>query len=360
MMRITFPVLAVFLLFFSVPAQAKTILSIEMDASAEIIALNLENTTHYKVFSLSNPERLVVDVPLNHLPAVSLPDDYEGSLIEKIRAGRFNADTVRIVFELKSPAKLLSKSLEDGVLSLRLASKNASKPKPKKPLIVIDAGHGGEDSGAIGPRGSQEKDIVLAYARSLQEALIDSGKYRVQLTRESDKFIPLRERVKIARKAGGAIFISLHADSAPKDNSPRGLSVYTLSEKASDAETEALAASENKVDILGGMDLSNEREDVADILISLAQRETRNQSALLADLLATSLDDRVKLLANPHRFAGFAVLKAPDIPSVLIETGFISHPEEERLLKTKEYRQKLITGIIGGIDRYFAKQGNMP
>src|SRR5690606_36212483 len=151
--------------------------------------------------------------------------------------------------------------------------------------------------------------------------------YRVMLTREDDRFIMLRKRIETARKAKGDLFLSLHADSAPT-RSARGLSVYTLSEKASDKEAEMLDARENKVDILSDMDLSEESKDVADILISLAQRETKNNSATLATLLVQQLGKKVKLLQNTHRFAGFAVLKAPDIPSVLVETGFVSNHQE--------------------------------
>ncbi len=203
-----------------------------------------------------------------------------------------------------------------------------------------------------------EKDVVLAYAQALKAKLLKSGHYRVKLTREDDRFIMLRQRVAIARKAGANLFISLHADSAP-DMEARGLSVYTVSEKASDEETEALAARENKADVLAGVDLSEERDDVAGILISLAERETKNRSATLADLLVTRLEDKVHLLPNTHRFAGFAVLKAPDIPSVLIEIGFLSHPEEEKLLKSKAYREKVTSGIAEGIDAYYpAAKGN--
>ncbi|MDX2073672.1 MAG: N-acetylmuramoyl-L-alanine amidase [Alphaproteobacteria bacterium] len=338
-------------------AQAKPLLSVAAEDSAEVITLAVGNISSHKVFFLGNPDRLVVDVPMEKIPAIALPKNYGGNLIAKVRAGQFDANTVRIVFDLRTPVTLVTKDYADGelIISISAGGKNAPPPKPEKPLVVIDPGHGGNDPGAIGPKKSQEKDIVLAFATSLKDMLLASGKYRVLMTRESDRFIPLRERVKIAREAKGSIFISIHADSAPKNNA-RGLSVYTLSEKASDAETAALAANENKVDILGGMDLSNEREDVADILISLAQRETRNRSALLADLLTVSLGKQLKLLPNPHRFAGFAVLKAPDIPSVLIETGFISNPAEEKLLKTSAYRKKLMVGIMGGIDRYFEAQ----
>jgi N-acetylmuramoyl-L-alanine amidase len=351
-------------LFFNASsAYADNFLSVEEEEDTTIFTLKLGNIENHKVFFLSNPERLVVDLPMTQMPAVSLPSNYKGRLIGKVRAAHFNPETIRIVFDLNTESSLVAKSQGDGELTITIAAgKNAThtkeKIKPQKPMVVIDPGHGGDDPGAIGPKGSQEKDIVLTFAKSLEDALKKSGKYRVLLTRDRDLFIPLRERVSIARHAKASIFISIHADSAP-GNDARGLSIYTLSEKASDAETEALAARENKVDILGGMDLSNERQDVADILISLAQRETRNQSALLADLLTVSLGKNVNLLNNPHRFAGFAVLKAPDVPSVLIETGFISHKSEEKLLKTRDYRQRLVSGIVKGIDNYFAKQGNI-
>ena len=365
-----FAILLLFISAFPSVSQAKPFLAVTNEDSAEVITLAVGDIAAHKVFFLQNPDRLVVDVPLSNVPTTTLPKNYNGNLISKVRAGQFDAETVRIVFELNNPATLVTENLDDGELTISISGGNSSgkkstrsninnkepaKPKAQKPLIIIDAGHGGDDPGAIGPRGSQEKDIVLTFAKALDAALTATGKYRVMLTRDTDRFIVLHERVKFARKMKGDLFISIHADSAPSDDA-RGLSVYTLSEKASDAETEALAARENKVDIIGGMDLSNEREDVADILISLAQRETRNNSALLADLLATSLGDYVNLLTNTHRFAGFAVLKAPDIPSVLIETGFISHPAEEKLLKTREYRQKLVTGIVKGVNSYFAKQ----
>ncbi len=373
---LSFAILLLFISAFPAISQAKPFLVITNEDSAEVITLAVGNIPSHKIFFLQNPDRLVVDVPLEKAPNVTLPKNYSGNLIGKVRAGQFDADTVRIVFELNSSATLVTKNMDDGELTISISGggnsggnsvkkssrsnintkeKEPVKTSSKKPLIIIDAGHGGDDPGAIGPRGSQEKDIVLTFAKALDDALTATGKYRVMLTRDTDQFIILHERVKIARKVKGDLFISLHADSAPDDDA-RGLSVYTLSEKASDAQTEALAARENKVDIIGGMDLSGEREDVADILISLAQRETRSQSALLADLLATSLGNHVRLLPNTHRFAGFAVLKAPDIPSVLIETGFISNPAEEKLLKTKEYRQKLVGGIVGGVNSYFAKQ----
>lgn len=359
----------IFLIFLSLLPQslwAAPFLSHQKNGAIETLTLNVGASEPQKVFFLDDPDRLVVDVPLSSLPAVTQP---ESALIKAVRIARFNPDTVRIVFDLSGPAKIESQHYANPDFTLTLSggkgknatlTKSAAAPKKvQKPLIVLDPGHGGQDPGAIGPRGNQEKDIVLAYAMALEDALERSGKYRVTLTRDNDKFIPLRGRVKIARDAGASLFISIHADSAPNDES-RGLSVYTLSEQASDAEAAALAAHENKADVIGGMDLSHEDEAVADILISLAQRDTRNQSGLLADLLAESLRSKVKLLNNPHRFAGFAVLKGPDIPAVLVETGFISHPAEERLLTTKDYRTKLISGMVNGIDRFFERQGITP
>jgi N-acetylmuramoyl-L-alanine amidase len=248
-----------------------------------------------------------------------------------------------------------------------LSSKNTNKinlkhsskiPPPQAlPMVVIDAGHGGVDSGTIGASGVYEKNVVLEYAQLLRARLLKSNKYRAALTRDGDYFIPLRKRVEIARKAGAKLFISLHADSAD-EAAAHGLSVYTVSEQASDKEAAALAARENKSDIIGGMDLSDARPDVADILISLAQRETKTNSAFFADLLVLMLGDRVHLLPNTHRFAGFAVLKAPDIPSVLIEIGFLSHKQEEKALKSNAYRDKIISGIVAGIDTYFTKKSH--
>jgi len=395
----------------SFSASAAELVAVAVDKHQETITLTLEDISPRKVFTLPAPDRLVVDVPaLQGRPDVRLLPGYKGKLISKVRSGRFDPNTSRIVFEMNDRVRVLD-IREEGKKKTQLviaitasgasdapsssgnnrdeswpkAGKRAidyadykeppkgksEKPevKPKKekkaaamsrrskPVIVIDPGHGGVDPGAEGPGGSIEKDVVLGYAQDLQARLLRSGRYEVVLTREVDDFIMLRKRVEIARKAGAALFISLHADSA--EDPVRGLSVYTLSEKASDEEAEALAARENKADVLAGMDLSDEREDVAGILISLAERDTKNRSATLADMLVTSLDDRVRLLPNSHRFAGFAVLKAPDVPSVLVEIGFLSHPKEEKLIRSKAYRDKVTVGIAAGIDRYFAHEKAM-
>ena len=164
----------------------------------------------------------------------------------------------------------------------------------------------------------------------------------------------MRGRIEKARERKADLFISLHADTI-RNQKVRGLSLYTLSERASDKEAGALAERENKADLIAGIDLTNESVEVTNILIDLAQRETMNQSAKLAALLVDELKSRVKILRNPHRFAGFAVLKAPDIPSVLIELGFISNKDDERALRSKSHRRKLAQSIAGAVDRYFEK-----
>ena len=229
-------------------------------------------------------------------------------------------------------------------------------PKPRKQnarkIIVIDAGHGGHDPGAIGYSGVHEKNITLAMAKELKRQLDRKGKYTVYLTRSTDVFIPLRKRVEIARKHKADLFMSVHADSA-LNRKATGLSVYTLSETASDKEAAALAERENKADVISGLNLVEQSKEVSDVLISLAQRETRNRSSEFAKCLVDEMRKSVKLISDTHRFAGFAVLKAPDVPSVLLEMGYLSNKNEERLLRQESYRRKLAVSAAKAIDRYF-------
>lgn len=230
-------------------------------------------------------------------------------------------------------------------------------PKSERPLIVLDAGHGGEDPGALGGNGLREKNITLAMARDLRAQLEATGRYRVHLTRDSDIFIRLSQRVAIARAKKADLFISLHADSINRAG-VRGASIYTLSEKASDAETEKLAARENHADLIAGIDLSHEDADVANILVDLAMRDTMNQSKFFANKTVSMLrTGNIKTLDNPHRFAGFAVLKAPDIPSVLIELGYMSNTQESSMLSKPEYRARIASALVRGIDDYFETIG---
>ena len=219
---------------------------------------------------------------------------------------------------------------------------------------MIDPGHGGIDPGAVG-ESATEKELTLAVAKALKKELEATGKFRVALTRSKDVYIPLRERFGLAREKGADLFISLHADSH-NDPLTRGASVYTLSEKASDAEAEALAAKENKSDIIAGVDLSKQSNVVTDILIDLAQRDTKNMSTRFAGLLVNELKRETMLLGNTHRYAGFAVLKAPDVPSVLIEMGYISSSKDEALLASVTHQKRLAKAIRGAIENYFSWQ----
>lgn len=228
-----------------------------------------------------------------------------------------------------------------------------AKARPK-PLIVIDPGHGGADPGAISPSGTYEKHITLSAAREFRQMLERTGRYRVLLARERDTLIPLRDRVTFAREAGADLFISLHADFI-QTPAIRGLSVYTLSEKASDREAAELADSENKADLIAGVDLSKETPEVSNILIDLTQRETMNESARFAAFLVSELGQETEMLRNSHRFAGFRVLKGPDVPSVLLEMGFLSNREDERALLRKTYRAKLGEAMVRAIDRFFLR-----
>jgi N-acetylmuramoyl-L-alanine amidase len=235
----------------------------------------------------------------------------------------------------------------------------SAKPAPKRSdgrrVIVVDAGHGGVDPGTLGNHGTHEKDITLAMAREVRRQLEATGRYRVVMTRDEDIFVQLRDRVAKARAVNAELFLSIHADSIGSSQT-RGASVYTLSETASDAEAAALAARENRSDIIAGVDLSAENKDVASILIDLAQRETLNRSASLAHSLVTELGRETQLLpSRPHRFAGFAVLKAPDVPSALIELGYLSNRQEEQLLNRPQHRSKVATAIVRAVDRHFGR-----
>lgn len=361
------------------------------------MVLDLSECSDFRVFLLPNPKRLVIDMP--HLEwkagAVGRPAK---SAISNIRQGNLNPAISRIVFELDSPieiesafvlkrsggnsdrlvidyskvsesaflaqkGKIFGNLKEDGsVTSVKTHHVSAAKPVKQpvqkipelKPLVVIDPGHGGKDPGAVGYGKIYEKNITLAAAKELQRQLLATGMYRVILTRETDIYLKLRERVNIARKAEADLFISIHADSI-ENSKVRGASVYTISKKASDAQTAKLAERENQVDLIG-MDLSGEDEDVAVILTDLLVNDTMNQSKFFANTLTGTISTKgTKMLPNPHRSAGFAVLKAPDIPSVLIEIGFLSNAQEAKMLSNKTHRKKIVSSIKAGIDAYFER-----
>jgi N-acetylmuramoyl-L-alanine amidase len=224
------------------------------------------------------------------------------------------------------------------------------------PLVVIDAGHGGHDPGAISPHGGQrEKEVTLAIAKAVRDEMLKSGRVRVALTRDSDKFILLQDRYQIARKLNADLFISIHADSAENPQASGG-TVYTLSEIASDREAQRLAARENKANILNGVNLGGADANVSSILIDLTQRETMNVSADFAKLLLREAMPNMRIRGNSHRFASFIVLNAPDTPSVLFETGYLSNASDVSFLASSTGRQKVARAVANAIQVHFARR----
>ncbi len=379
--------------------QAATIknMRVGQQVSSVRIVFDADQKFDYQVFLLSDPKRLVVDA-LSTKVSKNLQVSKNG-IISATRIGELNETDKRVVFDLKKPVLIKqafmlppsqnndwrfvidlvvaserdfnnkiglkyaltskSKSSNTKVASTSSSSSSwfkssdkAAKPKSRQKIIVLDPGHGGKDPGAIGAYGkTYEKNITLAMGKELKTMLEKKG-YKVYLTRSTDIFIPLRQRVKIAQKYKADLFMSLHADSAVNKNA-KGLSVYTLSEKASDKEAAALAERENKVDIIGGVDFSENSKEINDILISLSQTDCRNKSSKFAGYMVGEMKKSIKLVSDTHRFAGFAVLKAPDIPSALLEMGYLSNKQEESQLKESGYRKKLASSAATAIDKYF-------
>ncbi|MBI1180893.1 MAG: AMIN domain-containing protein [Alphaproteobacteria bacterium] len=347
--------------------------------------LDLSENVSFKVFTLADPYRVVIDLPeLEWKVDQGEAKETEG-LVERYRFGLFKPGNARLVLDLRKPATVKQAFLlpPQGpygyrfVLDLEatdrasfLASVAApTTPEPSPPAaiepapakrkdsrrtVVVDPGHGGVDPGTISADGTYEKDVTLAVARELKRTLEATGKYHVVMTRDRDIFIPLGERVEIGRRAKADLFISLHADSI-KDSSIRGSTIYTLSETASDKEAAALASKENRADVLAGVDLGAESDVLAEILIDLMQRETMNYSVEFAGLLVPSMDKKVIMRTNSHRFAGFRVLKAPDVPSVLVEMGYLSNRQDTRFLKSSRGQKDIATAITAAVNTYFAR-----
>jgi len=350
--------------------------------------LELSQEPQFRVFTLPDPFRVVIDLPEFNWRVNSKNTPRAGGVIKAMRFGLFAPGTSRVVLDVAKPV-LLDKVfviLPDGkkpyrfVLDARPVTRSAyfthpdgkrasskrplvaaaatarvpvPSPSDTRPIIVIDPGHGGVDPGAVGALGTKEKDLALEYAKALQRALEASGAYRVVLTRRKDRFIKLRDRILIAQKAEGDLLVSLHANVHPSGK-VKGASVYTLSETASDKEAGALAKAENSADVLAGVDLAVQSDDVREILIDLAQRETMNYSKRFANRLMREVGKSTALLRNSHRSAGFAVLKSPTVPSVLFEIGYMSNKQEEKLLRSEAHRKKIVKSMTTAIDAYFA------
>jgi N-acetylmuramoyl-L-alanine amidase len=354
------------------------------------LVLTLTEPVAYGVFVLANPHQVVIDLPEVNWSIAEAAMPGRRGFLERVRFGPLAPGHSRVVAELSAPVHLREVFMlppRDGhpyrlVIDMSAAIVKRSTPasagpigvalplahgaawaapalprpleRPTPRVVVLDPGHGGKDPGAISPSGVREKDITLRTAREVADLLRATSPhpYKVILTRNSDTFIRLRHRVAIARRAKADLFVSIHAD-AQANPLVRGASIYTLSERASDREAAALAERENKVDLIAGINLSAEPPDVANILINLAQRETMNRSVRLASVLSTELQRETLLLPRSHRFAGFAVLKAADVPSVLIEMGFLSNRTDEQLLARADHRKRLAHAIVRAIHAYF-------
>jgi N-acetylmuramoyl-L-alanine amidase len=236
------------------------------------------------------------------------------------------------------------------------AAVKPAAPGDTRPVVVIDPGHGGLDNGTQAG-GTNEKELVLGFGLALRDRLEKSGKYRVVMTRTDDTFIPLTDRVKVARNQSAALFVSIHADALPRrEGDAQGATIYTLSDKASDAEAERLAEAENKADAIGGVNLTEEPTEVADILIELAQRETRTFSNRFARLLMGEMKTTVRMHKHPLKSAGFKVLKAPDVPSVLVELGYVSNKADYEHLVSESWRNRTAGAMAQAIDTFLAKR----
>ncbi len=384
---VLFGFIAIWLMVMSLvsSAFAATVSDVRLgeNAGKTRFVLDVSEEISYSYFLLADPYRIVIDLE-EVTWGLEGPGQGKGKgIIRDYRFGLFQPGKSRIVLDLKNPANvekifflapqsgyphrlvidlvpvrrdtfLEAITLKGGPTASYVPSTPATRilPKPSQRTIVIDAGHGGIDPGTISAKGLQEKNIVLATALAIKEKLESTGNFRVLLTRDRDIYIPHRQRFEYARNSGADLFISIHADAI--DNKKiRGATVYTLSEKASDKETAALARRENKSDLIAGIDLGGESTDVANILVDLAMRETMNYSARFAGYLVPELRKEVQLRKNSHRFAGFLVLKAPDVPSVLLEIGYLSNVEDAKQMSSKKGREKIATAVAGAIEQYF-------
>ena len=272
---------------------------------------------------------------LNNLIDEILVENYE----EK------NLGTIKKVSSTSKPKVIATKS--------NVAKYKVSKTNNRKPRIIIDAGHGGKDPGTIGTRGTKEKIITLTYAKSLKQALDKTNKYKTYMTRSQDFYVELRERVSIARRYKGDLFISIHADSSPNKNA-RGISIYTLSQTASDTRTAQLAQKENKADIIGGLNLYGEYQDTINTLVDISRHQAMNDSKIFAKILKEQFTKQnIKGLGNMVKHANFAVLTAADMPSILLELGFLSNKTDERMIRSYGYKTKVVNAMVNAINSYF-------
>ncbi len=344
---------------------------------------DLQGDLQYTITALQNPDRVTIEFGAAKFDLPAGVGKKSRGLVRELRYGAAADGQSKIVLLTKAPVAVADNYIipADGKRPARLVidiiQGVAGTSPPEEPLapvvfpteqpaeepstvatqqtvrtIVIDPGHGGADPGTVSANGILEKDIVLNFAKALQASLESTGRYKVILTRSNDTFIKLQQRSEIARNSRAELFLALHADSV-KTKSTRGATLYTLSEKASDAEADALAQKENRSNIIAGFDLPTQNNQIADVLIQLAQRESANFAAGFSKRAVAKLEQVIELTGKPMRSAGFAVLKAPDVPSVLIELGYLSNPKDEKLLQSREWQQIVSKALTAAIDEHF-------
>jgi N-acetylmuramoyl-L-alanine amidase len=355
------------------------------DLAKTRLTFTLSRAVTPRAFVLEAPNRVVLELPEANfqLPPPLDKGRQPQGLIASFRYGLFAPGRSRVVIDLVQPALVSDIQTSPGptegttLLTVELTgasrdafreaalseargsppaperAANAAPPGDRRPLIVIDAGHGGIDPGAIAPSGAFEKDIVLEFVQRLSQRLESSGRYRVELTRDRDIFVPLGERVRLARAAQADLFLSVHADSITAAPSVHGGTVYTGSERATDEESASLADRENKADAAAGLDFHDPASDVTDILQDLTLRETRTFSHRFAKKLLGQLAPITKMSVKPHREAGFKVLRSPDVPSVLVELGYLSNKTDLGQLLSSEWRDRATAAIASALDQYF-------
>ncbi len=356
------------------------------DESQTRFVMDFSRTIDLHAFTLADPYRVVVDIPQAIFRLPPKTGESGRGLIKAFRFGLVMQGGSRLVLDLAKPVRIEKASVIDAadgmparlVLDLvatdresflrKIALTNraagpelprADKPQAAggdpRPLVVLDPGHGGIDTGTKSSGGELEKDIVLNVAQLLRERLEKAGKCRVLMTRTDDTFVPLADRVRMARSAGAALFVSIHADALPRrEGDAQGASVYTLSETASDSEAARLAEKENRADVIAGVDLKTEPDDVAGILIDLAERETKSFSLQFAHKLIGEMKTATRLHKTPLKSAGFRVLRAPDVPSVLLELGYVSNRQDLQSLLSDTWRNRTAETIAKAIETYFA------
>jgi N-acetylmuramoyl-L-alanine amidase len=360
------------------------------DEARTRLVIDVSQNIGVTAFTLADPYRVVIDVPQVVFQFPPKTGESGRGLIKAFRYGLVMPGGSRIVIDTKGPVRVdkafvldpvdaqparvvLDLTAVDRATFMRtLAVENkARRPaetrKPdrdtgvkaadQRPLVMLDPGHGGLDNGTSAPSGELEKTIVLDFALALRDKLEKAGKYRVAMTRSDDRFVPLAERVRMARAQSAALFISIHADAlAKEEGDARGAAVYTLSETASDTEAGRLADAENRADVIAGVDMSAEPDDVADILIDLAQRETKHHSVHFAKTLLRELKTSARLHKHPIKSAGFRVLKAPDVPSVLVELGYVTSRQDLKLLTSETWRARATNSIVQAVHTFFTAQ----